>query len=79
MYRLIPLLPITHILFFVLLGAGWYLGRLTGRWLLIIGLLWTGGLLLRSMPVGPPLFNAVVAVLDIVLVLRVVGRDVTLP
>ena len=64
--------------FWVLLGAGWYLGELHLKGIVTFVALWIAGLFLSRLVLNGTLFLPYVAVLDIVLVLAVFKGDVTL-
>jgi hypothetical protein len=68
-----------HVIFLVLLVAGWYFDKLYGRRLAIWTVLWTAGYIAAGFfAQGPLLFGAYVAILDIILVMKVFGRDITI-
>lgn len=68
---------ITHIVFFALLGGGWWMGRLSSWTVAILLILWVVGMLASaSWPGGSYFFLAAVAIVDVILILRVVGHDI---
>jgi hypothetical protein len=69
--------PIAVCGFWILLGAGWFLGELHLRSIAIFVVLWVAGLFLLRL-VNGALFLPFVALLDIVLVLVVFKGDVRL-
>jgi hypothetical protein len=70
--------PIASLGFWVLLVAGWMLGELQVRGIVVFVLLWLAGLAAASALHFPLLFTPYVAVLDIVLVLAIFKGDITL-
>lgn len=64
--------------FWVLLAAGWFLGELHVKGIVIFVTLWVLGLLAAPLLLNGTLFLPYVAVLDIALVLAVFKGDVTL-
>jgi len=69
------LLP--QILFFILLGAGWYLGRLWGRRIQAFLAAWLLGVLAAVVfPLTAPLLTGYVAMLDVVLILVIFRADI---
>jgi hypothetical protein len=69
------LLP--QILFFVLMAAGWYLGRLRSPQLVTFLVVWLAGLLAAGLlPLMAPLFTAYVALVDVVLILVIFRGDI---
>jgi hypothetical protein len=71
------LLP--HIVFFGVLAAGWWTGELTNRRILIFVGIWLVAILgLPLLPSGFLWMTAAIAVTDIVLVLMVFKRDITI-
>ena len=69
------LLP--QILFFVLMVAGWYLGRLRSPQIVTLLAVWLAGLLAAGLlALEPPLFTAYVALVDVVLILVIFRGDV---
>ena len=89
MNRVQLVLPLVHLGFFALLALGWYWGELTGRWIRTTAGLWLGAIgilwLLGSGSFGAPetdtrwfLFSGIVALLDIVLVLKVFKGDINI-
>ena len=70
--------PIAVLGFWILLGAGWWLGELHVKGIAIAVLLWLAGLAACSFIVPAMLFMPYVAMLDIALVLIIFKGDVTL-
>jgi hypothetical protein len=69
------LLP--HLLFFVLLAAGWWMAELSNRRIATFLGIWLGTILVfRLLPFGGLWTTAIVAIMDIVLILMVFKRDI---
>ena len=69
------LLP--QVLFFILLAAGGYLGRLARRTILTFLAAWLAALLVAWLvPLMAPLFTAYVALVDVVLILVIFKSDI---
>lgn len=69
------LLP--HVVFWALMVAGWYLSQLSNRQIGVFVGLWLGSILLIPLlPSGGLWMTAIVAVMDIVLILLVFKRDI---
>jgi hypothetical protein len=69
------LLP--HVVFWVLLGAGWWMAELSYRQMAIAIALWVVAILFVStLPFGGYWMTAMVAIIDIALILKVFKGDI---
>jgi hypothetical protein len=65
-----------HLLFFALLGAGWWLGELHARRIGVLVTCWLAAVvLLPLLPSGILWLTGAIAMLDVVLILMVFKRD----
>ena len=72
-------LLVPHVVFWVLLLAGWYLQVLSAGRVLVLGAGWLVALLVLSrLPSGNLWLTAIIALVDVVLLLVVFRRDVRL-
>lgn len=77
MYAFLNRALLPHVVFFALLVAGWWLGELSNRRIGTFFGIWLAVILVTAwLPYGGLWMTAIIAIMDIVLILMIFKRDI---